>query len=75
MKFIDFISTLTDESMNVTITDLETDTELAEIKAGGVKNLDDSIENREVKRWKVVGSGHIIVVLGDEIIDPDPATP
>lgn len=70
MKLKDFISTLTEKSMKVTITDLDTDSELAEIKASGIENLDDSIEKREVKKWKVMGNSHILVVLGSEVTDP-----
>jgi len=63
MKLNDFLSSLTSTSIQVTIVDLNTNTEITSMKASGYASLDEGILNREVKQWSVMSTTAIKVIL------------
>ena len=67
MKLSEFLSTLTSTNVQVTLTDLNTNTEIITLKASGYASLDDSIENREVMQWSITSASAVKVVLGDAL--------
>ena len=67
MKLSEFLASLTSTNVQVTLTDLNTNTEIITLKASGYASLDDSIENREVMQWSITSASAVKVVLGDAL--------
>ena len=68
MKLSDFLSKLTSTGIQLTIVDMETDVEIASMKASGYTALDDDVQNREVMQWSLISATHVRIVLGDAIV-------
>ncbi len=64
MTLKQFLSTLHTANINVTIVDLDTNEEIATLKASGYACLDDTIEQREVKQWAILSQSAIKAVIG-----------
>lgn len=69
MKLNQFLSTLLTTGVQVTLVDLQTNTEIASMKASGYASLDDSIEAREVRQWFIINATTLKIILGDVIQD------
>ena len=67
MKLSEFLASLTSNNVQVTLTDLNTNTEIITMKASGYASLDDAIENREVMQWSITSASAVKVVLGDAL--------
>lgn len=65
MKLKELLSTLTTDNVQVSLRDLDTGSEIANLKASGYASLDDTIENREVKQWLITSATAIQIILGD----------
>lgn len=63
MTLQQFLSALITPNVTVTLTDLNTGTEIASLKAATFSCLDDAIEAREVKQWTISSATAIRVVL------------
>lgn len=74
MNLRQLLTTLSDTKVNVKIVDLDTDKEIVSINAAGVDSLDDAIEARPVKRWSIVSTTQIKVVLDAPIVEETPTT-
>ena len=74
MNLRQLLTTLSDTKVNVKIVDLDTDNEIVSINAAGVDSLDDTIEARPVKRWSIVSTTQIKVVLDAPIVQETPTT-
>ena len=76
MKLGDFLKALAGSAqVQVSITDHNTSAQIATLMADGYASLEDTIENREVKRWTIVAATKITVELGDVIDNNDPSNP
>ena len=76
MKLGDFLKALAGSAqVQVSITDHNTSAQIATLMADGYASLEDTIENREVKRWTIVAATKITVELGDVIENNDPSNP
>jgi hypothetical protein len=64
MKLKDFLASLTSTNVQLTLTDLNSGSEIVSMKASGYASLDDTIEDREVKQWSILSATSIKVVLG-----------
>jgi hypothetical protein len=69
MKLSQLLSTLTSTNITVSIADLDSGAEIANMKASGYASLDDTIENREVKQWMILSASSIKIIVGDIISD------
>ena len=69
MKLKQLLETLMTPNAQMTLVDLDTDTEIASMKVSGFESLDDTIENKEVKQWFLISGTAIKVMLGD-VIEP-----
>lgn len=65
MKLNEFLSTLKDTNVQVTLLDLQTGNEIVTFKASGYEVLDDSVEAREVKQWTISSATAIRVTIGE----------
>lgn len=74
MNLRQLLTTLSDTKVNVKIVDLDTDNEIVSINAAGVDSLDDAIEARPVKRWSIVSTTQIKVVLDAPIVQETSTT-
>ena len=74
MNLRQLLTTLSDTKVNVKILDLYTDQEIVSINAAGVDSLDDAIETRSVKRWSIISTTQIKVVLDAPVVDTTPTT-
>lgn len=63
MKIQEMLSTLTTKEVEVTLIDAETEEDIVTLKAGGYASLEDSIEDRTVKKWRIVSANSIRVML------------
>lgn len=63
MTLTEFLSVLTTDTIQVTIKDVTTGNEIAQIKASGYASLDDTIEKRTVAQWSIISASHISVLL------------
>lgn len=66
MTLQQFLAALQTPNVTVTIIDLDTNTEIATLKAAGYASLADTIEAREVKQWTLISGSAIKVSLGAE---------
>lgn len=67
MNLSQFLSKLTSGNVQITVKDLESGSEIINLKASGYTALDDALEAREVMQWSVVTATHIEVVLGEAL--------
>lgn len=82
-KLSDFLSTLTTKDVQATLIDTDTESVLVVLKAEGYASLDDTIENRAVKKWSIQSSSAITIILGDAVEnnasepnnEPEPSNP
>lgn len=65
MTLLQFLSVLTTDTIQVTIKDVTTGNEIAELKASGYASLDDTIEARIVAQWSIASASHIVVLLNE----------
>ena len=63
MTLTQFLSVLTTENAQVTLVDLNTNTEIATFKASGYNCLATTVLAREVKQWSITGNTSLKVVL------------
>lgn len=59
------------EKVQLTIVDLTTNREIADLKANGHEALDDTIEAKEISQWYILSASHIKVVV-DMTTEPEP---
>ena len=69
MTLKQFLTALQTANVTVTLVDLDTNTEIATLKAAGFESLDDTIEAREVKQWTLSSVSSVKVILG-EVVEP-----
>ena len=65
MKLDEFLAALKTPNVQVVLVDLSSSAEIITLKAAGYASLDDTIENREVKQWEIIGATSLKVTLGD----------
>lgn len=75
MKLSEFLSTLNTKDVLATITDYETGEEIVTLKTPGYASLEDTIENRAVRKWEIVSATRINIVLGDTVTTTEPSNP
>ena len=63
MTLQNFLATLQTPNAMVSVIDLDTSVEIVNLKAQGFASLDESIINREVKQWTIVGVTSVRVVV------------
>ena len=69
MTLKQFLTALQTANVTVTLVDLDTNVEIASLKAAGFESLDDEIEAREVKQWTIVSVSTIKAMLG-AVVEP-----
>ena len=68
MKLVDFLKTLSGSvQIFATIIDHNTSAEIITLQANGYDSLEDTLENREVKRWTIISATKITVEVGDTV--------
>ena len=65
MTLLQFLSVLTTDTIQVTIKDVTTGNEIAQLKSSGYASLDDTIEARTVAQWSIASASHIVVLLNE----------
>jgi len=63
MKLNQLLAPLRSQNVQVTLVDLDTNTEIVTLQASGYESLDDAIENRVVSQWYIQSTTSIKVVL------------
>lgn len=69
MTLQQFLSALQTPNAMVSVIDLDTNAEIVNLKAQGFASLDESIIEREVKQWTIVGVTSVRVVIA-QIVPP-----